>query len=49
MTIELKDLNSEDRRVENVPNEHTGFYFSSHIKIIDTDTKEILVETRGDN
>ena len=31
------------------PNEHGGFYFSSTVKIIDPNTKEILVQMRGDN
>lgn len=31
------------------PDEHGGFYFSSHIKITDPNTKEVLVQKRGDN
>jgi len=31
------------------PNELGGFYFSSSIKITDPDTKELLVQMRGDN
>ncbi len=31
------------------PEEHGGFYFSSHLKITDPNTKEVLVQTRGDN
>jgi hypothetical protein len=31
------------------PNEHGGFYFSSGIKITDPNTKEVLVQMRGDN
>lgn len=31
------------------PNESAGFYFSSFVKIVDSDTGEILVQTRGDN
>jgi hypothetical protein len=30
------------------PNEIGGFYFSSFLKITDPNTKEILVQTRGD-
>ena len=30
------------------PNETGGFYFSSHVKISDPNTKEVLVQTRGD-
>jgi hypothetical protein len=29
--------------------ENMGFYFSSSIKIYDPDTKEVLVQKRGDN
>lgn len=31
------------------PNELGGIQFSSHIKIFDPNTKEILVQKRGDN
>lgn len=31
------------------PDEVSGFYFSSSIKIIDPNTNEILVQMRGDN
>jgi hypothetical protein len=31
------------------PNENGGFYFSSSVKITDPDTKEVLVQMRGDN
>ena len=30
------------------PEEHGGFYFSSHLKITDPNTQEVLVQTRGD-
>lgn len=36
------------KKPEAKPNEHGGFYFSSHLKIIDPNTKEVLVQTRGD-
>jgi hypothetical protein len=35
--------------VEKTPNESSGIYFSSAIKIFDPITKEILVQKRGDN
>ena len=35
--------------VEKKPNEQAGFYFSSSIKIFDPNTKEIIVQKRGDN
>jgi hypothetical protein len=31
------------------PDEHGGFYFSSFLKISDPNTKEVLVQKRGDN
>ena len=31
------------------PNENGGFYFSSFLKITDPNTKEVLVQKRGDN
>lgn len=48
--------NNEDKnKAENTekpqtkPNETGGVYFSSHLKISDPNTKEILVQMRGDN
>jgi hypothetical protein len=38
-----------DVRAEVKPNESGGFYFSSFLKITDPNTKEVLVQTRGDN
>lgn len=35
--------------VEKKPNETGGFYFSSSIKISDPNTKEVLVQKRGDD
>lgn len=40
---------SEPERPGPKPNEHGGFYFSSNIKITDPNTKEVLVQMRGDN
>ena len=34
---------------EKKPNEVGGFFFSSFLKISDPNTKEILIQTRGDN
>jgi hypothetical protein len=31
------------------PNENLGFIFSSSVKISDPNTKEVLVQIRGDN
>lgn len=33
---------------EKKPNETGGFYFSSFLKITDPNTKQVLVQTRGD-
>jgi|APCry1669192062_1035393.scaffolds.fasta_scaffold03791_3 hypothetical protein len=30
------------------PNEHGGFYFSSSVKIFDPNSKQVLVQKRGD-
>ena len=37
------------KETEKKPNELGGFYFSSSLKITDPNTKEILVQKRGDN
>jgi hypothetical protein len=34
---------------ETKPNEQSGFYLSSSIKIFDPNTEEVLVQQRGDN
>ena len=43
--------NTEEQKIvqEKKPNESAGFYFSSSIKIFDPNTKEIIVQKRGDN
>jgi hypothetical protein len=41
--------NPQNLKVESKPNESGGFYFSSFLKITDPNTKEVLVQTRGDN
>jgi hypothetical protein len=38
---------AEDK-TEKRPNELGGFYFSSHLKIHDPNSKEVLVKIRGD-
>ena len=48
-----KDMNTVDEstetpKVETKPDEIGGFYFSSFLKITDPETKEILVQMRGD-
>lgn len=35
-------------KTEKRPNEVGGFYFSSHLKIHDPNSKEVLVKMRGD-
>jgi len=46
-----RDNNQKDKAsdTEKKPNENAGIYFSSAIKIFDPNTKEILVQKRGDN
>lgn len=47
-----KETTNEEKTGQNPEkktNEHTGVYFSSHIKIYDPNTKEVLVQKRGDN
>lgn len=49
-TIENSNSTSEKNKtnVEKKPNEFGGVYFSSHIKIHDPNSKEVLVEKRAD-
>lgn len=49
MSTEDKLKPAEKKEPVTKPNEHVGFYFSSHLKITDPNTKEVLVQTRGDN
>jgi hypothetical protein len=44
---EIKDKKEEVK--ENKPNEKSGVYFSSHVKIYDPNTKEIFVQKRADD
>lgn len=44
-----KTSNNFSDSAEKKPNENGGFYFSSSIKIFDPETKEILVQKRGDD
>ena len=39
---------NQEKKTEPKPNELGGFYFSSHLKITDPNTKEVLVQKRGD-
>lgn len=41
--------NLEEKEYGPKPDEETGFYFSSAIKIFDPNTEEVLVQMRGDN
>jgi len=38
-------IESQDKK----PNESGGFYFSSSVKITDPNSKEVLLQQRGDN
>jgi hypothetical protein len=48
-----KDMNEHEQKKETEPSKKTnevgGFYFSSSIKIFDPNTKEVMVQQRGDN
>jgi hypothetical protein len=41
-------MSEPTKPVEPKPNENVGFYFSTHVKITDPNTKEVLLQTRGD-
>ena len=42
-------VKTQDEKPGPKPDEMGGFYFSSHIKISDPNTKEVFVQQRGDN
>lgn len=44
-----KNESKIEEKTEKKPNESAGLYFSSSIKIFDPNSKEILVQKRGDN
>jgi hypothetical protein len=49
---EMNDLDQKSKKQAEPgtkPNEVGGFYFSSSIKIFDPNTKEVMVQQRGDN
>jgi len=49
---EMNETNKNSKKESqpsNKPNEVGGFYFSSSIKIFDPNTKEVMVQQRGDN
>ena len=47
--MEEKSAKNDEKLTEKKPNETGGFYFSSFLKITDPNTKQVLVQTRGDN
>lgn len=47
-TNKLEELKVKIENTEKKPNEMGGFYFSSHFKISDPETGEVLVQARGD-
>ena len=49
MNTNTESQNKSPEQPEKKPNETGGFYFSSSIKIFDPETKEILVQKRGDD
>ena len=49
MNIDNKTSNDIERITPDViPDDNSGFYFSSFVKIVDPNTQEVLVEIRGD-
>ena len=43
-----EEFQQAQKPAEKKPNENSGFYFSSFLKITDPETNEVLVEQRGD-
>lgn len=43
------NTDKKDQTLDTKPNEVVGFYFSSSVKIFDPNSKEILVQKRGDD
>jgi len=41
-------LTDSKSKVEDKPDENVGYYFSSHLKIYDPETKKIYVQKRAD-
>jgi hypothetical protein len=46
---DTSDQSTLGEKPEKKPDETAGFYFSSHVKIHDPNTKKVLVQKRGDN
>lgn len=44
---QINDKNDEVK--EKKPDEKSGIYFSSHVKIFDPNTKEVFVQKRADD
>lgn len=44
----VKPAMGKDKTPEKKPNELGGVYLSSHLKIFDPNTKQVLVQKRGD-
>lgn len=47
--METTNTQPEPKPVEKKPDETGGYCFSSFVKITDTETGAVLVQTRGDN
>jgi len=43
------NTDKKDQTYSTKPNEVGGFYFSSSVKIFDPNSKEVLVQKRGDD
>jgi hypothetical protein len=44
-----ENTENQEKQEDKKPDEFGGFYFSSSVKIFDPETKEILVQKRGDD
>jgi hypothetical protein len=49
LMLENKDNKDIPEKNKKRPDESAGFYFSSFIKIVDPNNKEVLLQKRGDD
>lgn len=49
MSLNKQDQNKQEKLTQPKPNEFSGVYFSSFVKIYDPNTKQVLVQKRGDS
>lgn len=44
----MENKNTSEISIEKKPDESAGVFFTSHLKIVDVETKEVLVQQRAD-